>query len=256
MEVADLSFEEAKLRISDQLKKFKELDDMRRKLNEQLFILDLQQEVSIKRYKKYLQMIGEHQQQENNRYISSQNLDESVAYRSVDSFLKSISKEIPIVCSQKVENEKIITAWEKLEHYRSFINQKKEVYFNLSKQDELIKNIAKMLKQQEKSKNETMDHPSDSEIQNVDYSQQLESIITKINDQEAQKEQLQTTREGLFREVTSMSKIEKEMQEQMIILQEQARILVQKRKWHPNSNDMDSSRNTNFTVFNSSFSIP
>ena len=70
-----LTFEEFKLRIVSDLQQLKELDDIRRKLNEQLLLLDLQQEVSIKRYKKYLQMIGEHQHKENKRYFYSQNED-------------------------------------------------------------------------------------------------------------------------------------------------------------------------------------
>lgn len=256
MEVANLVFEEAKLRIASKLKKLKDLDDMKRKLKEQLFILDLQQEVSIKRYKKYLQMIGEHQQRENNRYISSQSLDESNSYLSIESFLKSINKKIPIVSSQKVEDEKISNAKVKLDQYKIFINQKKEIYFNLSKQDELIVNVLKMLKQQDHSENKKIIQPISTSSPNSDYSLQLETILNKINDQKTQKTRLLTDREGLYREVTIMSKIEKEMQNQMLILQKEAYTLVEKRKWHPNFENTESSKNTNLGIYNSSLSIP
>ena len=263
MEIADLTFEEAKLRIADKLKKLKDLDDIRRKLNEQLFILDLQQEVSIKRYKKYLQMIGEHQQQENNRYISLQNLDESNSFRSVENFLKSINEKIPETLSQKIENEKISNLKIKLDQYKIFLNQKKEIYFNYSKQVELTKNVLDMLTLINHSKKEIVDNDNNipekqenaSMEENEHYSQ-LESILNQINDQQAQIAKLQITHEGLFREVTAMAKIEKEMQNQLIILQDQASSLVKNRKWHPNFENNDLERNTDYTIFNSSLSIP
>lgn len=262
MKNSDFSFEEAKLRIASGLKKLKDLDDIRRKLNEQLFLLDLQQEVSIKRYKKYLQMIGEYQQQENNRYIYLQNKDENNLMSSLNGFISSINKEIPIICSQKIKEDRITNVKAKLEQYKIFIFQKKEAYLNLTKQDMLITSI---LNQKDRANDElkwksniSNSKKNDAKIsESISNCMELETLMNKINDQLNKKNKLIMRREGLFRELKIMFKIEKELQNQLFILQKQADILVEKRKWHPESlGPVESSKDSKFTICKSSLSIP
>lgn len=261
MKNSDFSFEEAKLRIASGLKKLKDLDDIRRKLNEQLFLLDLQQEVSIKRYKKYLQMIGEYQQQENNRYIYLQNKDENNLLSSLNGFISSINKDIPIICSQKIKEDRITNVKAKLEQYKIFILQKKEAYLNLTKQDMLITSI---LNQKDRANDELKwksnisNSKNDAKIsESISNCMELEILMNKINDQLNKKNKLVMRREGLFRELKIMFKIEKELQNQLFILQKQADILVEKRKWHPESlGPVESSKDSKFTICKSSLSIP
>lgn len=262
MKNSDFSFEEAKLRIASGLKKLKDLDDIRRKLNEQLFLLDLQQEVSIKRYKKYLQMIGEYQQQENNRYIYLQNKDENNLLSSLNGFISSINKDIPIICSQKIKEDRITNVKAKLEQYKIFIFQKKEAYLNLTKQDMFITSI---LNQKDRANDElkwksniSNSKKNDAKIsESISNSMELEILMNKINDQLNKKNKLVMRREGLFRELKIMFKIEKELQNQLFILQKQADILVEKRKWHPESlGPVESSKDSKFTICKSSLSIP
>ncbi|KAK8842834.1 hypothetical protein M9Y10_025700 [Tritrichomonas musculus] len=262
MKNSDFSFEEAKLRIASGLKKLKDLDDIRRKLNEQLFLLDLQQEVSIKRYKKYLQMIGEYQQQENNRYIYLQNKDENNLLSSLNGFISSINKDIPIICSQKIKEDRITNVKAKLEQYKIFIFQKKEAYLNLTKQDMLITSI---LNQKDCANDElkwksniSNSKKNDAKIsESISNCMELEILMNKINDQLNKKNKLVMRREGLFRELKIMFKIEKELQNQLFILQKQADILVEKRKWHPESlGPVESSKDSKFTICKSSLSIP
>lgn len=262
MKNSDFSFEEAKLRIASGLKKLKDLDDIRRKLNEQLFLLDLQQEVSIKRYKKYLQMIGEYQQQENNRYIYLQNKDENNLLSSLNGFISSINKDIPIICSQKIKEDRITNVKAKLEQYKIFIFQKKEAYLNLTKQDMLITSI---LNQKDRANDElkwksniSNSKKNDAKIsESISNCMELEILMNKINDQLNKKNKLVMRREGLFRELKIMFKIEKELQNQLFILQKQADILVEKRKWHPESlGPVESSKDSKFTICKSSLSIP
>lgn len=262
MKNSDFSFEEAKLRIASGLKKLKDLDDIRRKLNEQLFLLDLQQEVSIKRYKKYLQMIGEYQQQENNRYIYLQNKDENNLKSSLNGFISSINKDIPIICSQKIKEDRITNVKAKLEQYKIFIFQKKEAYLNLTKQDMLITSI---LNQKDRANDElkcksniSNSKKNDAKLsESISNCMELEILMNKINDQLNKKNKLIMRREGLFRELKIMFKIEKELQNQLFILQKQADILVEKRKWHPESlGPVESSKDSKFTICKSSLSIP
>lgn len=244
----DFSFEYWKLNAIGYFKKLQDLDLFRRKLNEQLFLLDMQQEVSIKRYRTYLIQIGEHQQRENTRYFELQHFDESHKYRHVKDFSEKISLKINEIKSLHITHDQITTLAASYKKLNESILKEKETVFNLTKKTELIDNL--------NSKISIPSNIEEKQLQNIDLHASYQSNSEDISKALLKKRKLLKQQERLIQELKISAKLEKEISHFLFLIQQQASKLVGNSQWRPSINTNSQSLTRNPQFFTSYLSIP
>ena len=221
----DFSAEEHRAKLSLLLNKVKSLNETHNNLKEQLFFLNLHQEVSRLQYQKCLQRIGEHK-----RIISEPRTTINLP-------------DITGIEQFEIDQHTINEMKENLEKYIIEINHHKEAFFILEKKRKLLESVLRNMKNCKLEDVEVFDRKL------------IEEIYARVNEKKKRKIELEMEYESVYRDLHKSLISQKLLQEHLDTLLEKSEELVKERKWHcsvPN----DTNKEVILSFFKSSLSIP